>query len=135
MAVDLPQLWRRAVFNILISNLDDHLRNHALLYEGPRGWRLSPAYDLNPVPSDIKPRVLSTSISADGDPSASLDLALEAASGFNLTLTEARAIVREVGAVTTGWRDIAERLGFTGGELERMASAFEHEELKAALKS
>jgi serine/threonine-protein kinase HipA len=134
VAVDLPQLWRRAVFNILISNLDDHLRNHALLYEGPRGWRLSPAYDLNPVPSDIRPRVLSTSISADGDPSASLELALEAAGGFNLTLTEARAIAREVGAVTAGWRDAGGRMGFTDRELDRMASAFAHEELTEALK-
>jgi serine/threonine-protein kinase HipA len=45
---DLRQLWRRLVFNILIANTDDHLRNHAFLYEGDRGWRLSPAYDLNP---------------------------------------------------------------------------------------
>ena len=57
---DLKQLWRRIVFSILISNTDDHLRNHAFLYEGNDGWRLSPAYDLNPVPPDLKPRILST---------------------------------------------------------------------------
>lgn len=134
VAADLPQLWKRVVFNILISNLDDHLRNHALLYEGPRGWRLSPAYDLNPVPSDIKPRVLSTTIAPDGDPSASLDLALEAAGTFNLTAPEARAIAREVGVVTAGWRDTGDQMGFTGRELDRMASAFEHKELAEAIE-
>ncbi len=49
-------LWRRIVFNVLISNTDDHLCNHAFLYSGPDGWRLAPAYDLDPVPVDIKPR-------------------------------------------------------------------------------
>jgi serine/threonine-protein kinase HipA len=47
----MERLWRRLVFNILISNTDDHLRNHGFLYEGQAGWRLSPAYDLNPVPT------------------------------------------------------------------------------------
>ncbi len=47
---DIEALWRRLVFNILISNTDDHLRNHGFLYEGQVGWRLSPAYDLNPTP-------------------------------------------------------------------------------------
>jgi serine/threonine-protein kinase HipA len=47
---DKRALWRRIVFNILISNTDDHLRNHGFLYGGPDAWRLSPAYDLNPMP-------------------------------------------------------------------------------------
>ena len=55
---DLAQLWRRIVFNVLVSNTDDHLRNHGFLYGGHEGWRLSPAYDLNPFPVDIRPRVL-----------------------------------------------------------------------------
>ena len=52
---DMRALWRRIVFSILISNTDDHLRNHGFLWTGSAGWRLSPAYDLNPVPTDIKP--------------------------------------------------------------------------------
>ena len=68
---DMEALWRRVVFNILISNTDDHMRNHGFLYEGPDGWRLSPAYDLNPVPTDIKPRILSTAINEE-DTTASL---------------------------------------------------------------
>jgi serine/threonine-protein kinase HipA len=54
---DCAQLWRRIVFSILISNSDDHLRNHGFLYNPTGGWRLAPAYDLNPVPLDIKPRI------------------------------------------------------------------------------
>lgn len=134
VSVDLPQLWRRMVFNILVSNLDDHLRNHALLYEDQRGWRLSPAYDLNPVPADIKPRVLSTAISVDGDPTASLELALDAAGDFDLTPPKARCIAREVGLVTASWRDSGRQMGFTDAQLDRMESAFEHKDLAEAIK-
>ena len=90
---DCSQLWRRVVFNILISNSDDHLRNHGFLY-GPGGWRLAPAYDLNPVPLDIKPRVLTTAID-EVDGTASLNLALETAAHYKLTPDQARAIARE----------------------------------------
>lgn len=55
-AQDLAELWRRIVFSVLISNTDDHLRNHGFLYVGAVGWRLSPVFDVNPVPSDIKDR-------------------------------------------------------------------------------
>ena len=58
---DAAQLWRRMVFNILISNTDDHLRNHGFLREAG-GWRLSPAYDLNPMPTDVKPATKAVSI-------------------------------------------------------------------------
>ncbi len=51
---DLEALWRRIVFNVLISNVDDHLRNHAFLYSGISGWRLSPAYDLNPTQAGLE---------------------------------------------------------------------------------
>jgi serine/threonine-protein kinase HipA len=80
---DMEALWRRLVFNILISNTDDHLRNHGFLYSGPDGWQLSPAYDLNPVPIDIKPRTLTTAINED-DGTASLGLAMEVAGYFEL---------------------------------------------------
>src|ERR1700723_1468578 len=80
---DMQALWRRIVFSILISNTDDHLRNHGFLYAGSDGWRLSPAYDLNPVPIDIKPRVLTTAID-EADGAASLDLAYQVAEHFGL---------------------------------------------------
>jgi serine/threonine-protein kinase HipA len=65
----------------LISNVDDHLRNHGFLWLGKNGWSLSPAYDLNPVPSDIKARVLTTNISLD-EATCSLDLLESAAEYF-----------------------------------------------------
>jgi serine/threonine-protein kinase HipA len=98
---DMEALWRRVVFNVLISNTDDHLRNHGFLYTGPDGWRLSPAYDLNPVPVEIKPRILSTAISEE-DNSASLQLAMDNAGYFDLDASTARAIAQEVSkAVST----------------------------------
>jgi len=64
---DCAELWRRIVFNILISNTDDHLRNHGFLYDAAGGWRLSPAYDMNPTPVDVKARVLSLAVDEADD--------------------------------------------------------------------
>lgn len=129
---DLAQLWRRMVLNVLISNTDDHLRNHGFLYDSPAGWRLSPAYDLNPVPVDVKPRVLSTSIDPD-DPSASIDLAFATAEYFGLKNKDARNIAAGIAAVVSGWRKVAKDAGLSGAEIDRMASAFEHDDLRKAL--
>ncbi|MEO6012819.1 MAG: HipA domain-containing protein [Devosia sp.] len=129
---DLVALWRRIVFNVLISNTDDHLRNHGFLYDGPKGWRLSPAYDLNPVPEDVKPRILSTAIMPD-DPSASLDLAFEAAEYFGVSRHDARPIAAEVAEAVATWRSVAKDLGLSSKEIGRMASAFQHGVLSKAL--
>ena len=128
---DLRQLWRRVVLSVLISNTDDHLRNHGFLYADHRGWRLSPAYDLNPVPVDIRPRVLSTSIHAD-DPAASLDLALQTADLYGLGAGEARTVVAEMAAAVATWRDAARGFGAPRRDIDRMASAFEHPDADAA---
>lgn len=128
---DMRNLWRRIVFNIMISNTDDHLRNHGFLHEGPNGWRLAPAYDLNPVPVDVKPRVLSTAIDME-DRTASLALALEVAEYFELTAKDARAIAVEVAAATSKWRKEAAKLGLAKAEIDRMSSAFEHSDREAA---
>jgi serine/threonine-protein kinase HipA len=130
---DMHALWRRLAFNILISNTDDHLRNHGFLYEGSDGWRLSPAYDLNPVPTDIKPRILTTAINED-DNTASLALALEVAGYFELDADHARAIAAQVGKAVSKWRGEAARHGLTKPEIDRMASAFEHQDLEMARK-
>jgi serine/threonine-protein kinase HipA len=130
---DMESLWRRIVFNILISNTDDHLRNHGFLYEGQQGWRLSPAYDMNPVPVDIKPRILSTAINED-DGTASLALALEVAGYFGLTVSAASAIAVQVGKAVSKWRDEAARQGLGKAEIERMMSAFEHRDLEVACR-
>ena len=127
---DLRQLWRRIVFNMLVSNTDDHLRNHGFL-RAPRGWRLSPAYDLNPVPVDVKPRIHALAID-EIDGTASLDTAMGVAPMFGMTDGAARAIAAEVGRAVRGWRDTAARLGMTPNEIDRMSSAFDHDDLKAA---
>lgn len=131
-SLDLAELWRRIVFSVLISNTDDHLRNHGFLYTGATGWRLSPVFDVNPVPADIKARALSTAIGLDGDPTASLDLAFEVAPQFGLKAADATRIAAEVGAATARWRAVATRVGITASEIERMRSAFDHEDAERA---
>jgi serine/threonine-protein kinase HipA len=128
---DCAQLWRRVVFSILISNSDDHLRNHGFLYEFS-GWRLAPAYDLNPTPLDIKPRVLTTAID-EADSTASLDLALEVARHFGVKPNKAKSIIREVGQAVAPWREVAATVGLGNREIDRMASAFEHDDLAKAV--
>ena len=129
---DLAQLWRRIVFSVLVSNTDDHLRNHGFLRER-NGWRLAPAYDLNPVPVDMKPRIHALAID-ESDGTASLDTAFRIVPMFGMTEENARAIAAEVGAAVGRWRDAAARHGLTPDEVERMSSAFEHEDLNAATR-
>ena len=129
---DAHALYRRMVFNVLISNVDDHLRNHGFLRLHATGWTLSPAYDLNPVPTDVKPRILTTRITPD-DGTCSLDLVEEACGYFDLTLPQARAIIREVADATTTWRSVARAVGVRKAECDRMASAFDHADLGRAL--
>jgi len=125
---DMHELWRRIVFTVLVSNVDDHMRNHGFLYAGQDGWMLSPAYDLNPTPVDVKPRILSTAIDLD-DQTASLDLAFSVANYFELKAPAAREIAAEVAGIVRGWREEAMRMGLTKRECDRMASAFEHKDL------
>lgn len=130
---DLEELWRRIVFTIMISNVDDHLRNHGFLYERERGWRLSPAYDMNPTPKSEKARILSTAITAT-DNVASLDLAMAVKGNFRISDNCAKIIIGEVAQATSQWRQIATDFGLRGSEIERMASAFEHEDVAKAEK-
>jgi serine/threonine-protein kinase HipA len=123
------QLWRRIVFSILIANTDDHLRNHGFLYDAAGGWRLAPAYDLNPVPLDIKPRVLTTAID-EVDGTGSLELAFGVAEHFGIKPDAARNIATEVRAAISSWDTAAKALGLSRDEIDRMASAFEYEEPK-----
>jgi serine/threonine-protein kinase HipA len=129
---DAHALYRRVAFSVLISNVDDHLRNHGFLWLGKKGWSLSPAYDLNPVPTDLKARVLTTNIDLD-EGTCSIDLLEEAAEYFGLGLPAARAIIKEVATVTATWRTAARETGAKASDITRMASAFEHDDLQQAL--
>ncbi len=129
--VDLRQLWRRVVFNVLVSNTDDHLRNHGFLRE-EAGWRLAPAYDLNPMPTDVRPRVHALAID-EVEAAASMETVFAVAPAFGIARrTDARAIAREVAAAVGRWREVAKACGIGGREIERMESAFEHDDAKVA---
>jgi serine/threonine-protein kinase HipA len=130
---DALQLYRRVVFNVLVSNVDDHLRNHGFLWSGQGGWILSPAYDLNPTPVDVKARILTTNIDLD-EGTCSVELLQETAGYFGLGDRQSCTIIREVAEVTRTWQAVAAGVGARRAEITRMASAFEHEDLQAALK-
>ncbi len=129
---DLAQLWRRVVFNILASNTDDHLRNHGFL-RARNGWALSPAFDLNPMPVDVRPRVHALAID-EVDQTSSIELAMSVAASFGLAVKTAKEIVRGVERATRSWRTTASKHGLTKAQIERMASAFEHDERARAAK-
>jgi serine/threonine-protein kinase HipA len=84
------------------------------------------------MPVDIKPRILTTAINED-DGTASLDLAMNVADYFELEKDQAKAITADVGKAVSTWRDEAAQHGIAKGEINRMASAFEHDDLKKAL--
>jgi serine/threonine-protein kinase HipA len=129
---DLAQLWRRLLFNMLVSNTDDHLRNHGFLRE-PGGWRLSPAFDLNPAPVDVRPRVHAMAID-ETDQTGSLEIVRAVAPSFGLKPGEVRTIVQEVAGPVSRWRGFAGECGITRRQLDRMSTAFEHDDLAAAEK-
>lgn len=128
---DRLELFRRVVFNVLISNVDDHLRNHGFLYRNG-GWSLSPLYDVNPTPVQFKPRILTTAIDFE-NASCSIDTVLDTADFYQLSKRDAETIVRSVAKVTSQWRAAAERAGAKSSEIRMMESAFEHEDLDKAL--
>jgi serine/threonine-protein kinase HipA len=115
---DLEELWRRIVFNICISNTDDHLRNHGFILE-ENGWTLSPAYDMNPSETG---NGLNLNISTT-DNSQSLDLALEVKDHFRLSSTQANKIIKEVTKAVSDWKKLAEK-SFSKREISRMENAF-----------
>jgi serine/threonine-protein kinase HipA len=129
-AEDLRQLWRRVAFSILISNTDDHLRNHGFLRTDTAGWSMSPAFDINPDPRP-GPKYLCTSIDYDTT-AARLDVLTEVAEHFRLTGEEIRAVLHELTRATSRWRTVARQVGLDRAGVEQMAPAFEHEQAEVA---
>lgn len=117
---DLRELWKRIVFNMLVSNTDDHLRNHGFLMVPGRGWRLSPAYDMNPNPDA---HGLKLNIS-EADNAMDLDLARSVAHLFRINVVRAGEAIARMQGFVRQWRTLAGRLGIPAQEQERMASAF-----------
>lgn len=117
---DLRELWSRIVFNLLVSNVDDHLRNHGFLRESGKGWRLSDAYDMNPVPEahGLKLNITET------DNALNLDLARSVAAYFRLPSSVAEDTIARMKSVVRQWRKVAAALTIHEHEQKRMASAF-----------
>ena len=118
--IDLPELWRRMAFSLLVSNTDDHLRNHGFVAENGK-WRLSPAYDLN---ANVKrPQSLSLELDA-GVPIESIDTLLDSSDYFRLSKKEANVQLERIRSAVAKWRDVAVRLGIPRREQEEMAACF-----------
>ena len=116
---DLHQLWKRIVFNILISNTDDHLRNHGFVLSD-EGWRLSPAYDVNP---STDKEGLAMNIDMDNN---ALDVELAKSVGlyFRLNEKDMNNILEEIKSSVSGWQKIASQLGIPRNEQTLMAASF-----------
>lgn len=118
---NLEQLWRRIVFNIAVSNCDDHLRNHGFLLT-PKGWTLSPAYDINP---DEHGMGLKLNISED-DNSLDFELALSVAAYFGLDNVTSNEIINQTKKVVSNWQQLATKYGISRSEQEDNAGAFRY---------
>jgi serine/threonine-protein kinase HipA len=116
---DLQQLWRRIVFNVLISNTDDHLRNHGFILS-VKGWRLSPAFDLNP---SVDKDGLALNIDMDRN-RLDLDIAKSVGEYFRLTDKEMNIVIDEVKSSIADWRKLASDIGIPRGEQLVMSGAF-----------
>jgi len=127
---DLRQLWRRMAFSILISNTDDHLRNHGFLHLRGESWTLSPAFDLNPDP-DPGPKNLSTAIDFT-DTRASVDTLISVARYFRLAPGDAAEVLAQVARAAARWHLVAKTHGLTQQDLDVMEPAFEHAESQHA---
>lgn len=116
---DLEELWRRIVFNICVSNTDDHLRNHGFLLT-KNGWVLSPAYDINPVETGTG---LKLNIS-ENDNSLDLKLAIDVCEFFRLSKKRANEILDEVLNAVSKWKIVATKYGISRVEQEIKSMAF-----------
>jgi serine/threonine-protein kinase HipA len=129
---DVRELWRRLVFNLLITNTDDHLHNLGFLYAGASQWQLAPAFDLNPMPGKL--RESKTWLTEDTGPIDALDVLLNQSAHFELNRNQAEHIVSEVLGAVRQWRKVGSQpeVGLTATELAEFEEAFEHPQIQAA---
>ncbi len=129
---DAQQLWRRILFNLLITNVDDHLQNHGFLHVGKGQWRLAPAFDLNPFPD--KERESKTWLSEQDGPVMDVATLMARCAYFSLSKAAALTILAEVHHAISDWRRVAQSavVGLKPKELDDFAPAFEHEQLLTA---
>ena len=109
---NLRQLYRRVAFNIAIGNTDDHFRNHGFLLT-PKGWTLSPAYDMNPTTNEYQSLLINSSTNK-----SDLNLLLGSSEEYMIDKDEASKIIQEVTNAIKGWRGMAASLGIAKREME-----------------
>jgi serine/threonine-protein kinase HipA len=127
---DLREMFARVALTVLTNNVDDHWRNHGFLRD-TSGWRLAPAFDINPSPR--RGIINSRAISREDDPrSRDIRNLIITADAYRLTTSEAAAIVHRVGAEVEKWGDVAESLRIPAAQIKRMQSAFDTEQLDHA---
>jgi serine/threonine-protein kinase HipA len=127
---DIEELWRRIAFSILITNVDDHLRNHGFLHVAHGHWRLAPAFDVNPFPE--RARELKTWVSEEAGPAASIDALMSIAPYCRIDPESAAQILADVERAVSRWRQTGRAIGMNDRELDQFADAFEHPERNAA---
>lgn len=131
-SADFRELYLRLIFTILVSNKDDHLKNHGFLYVGAGRWRLSPMFDVNPAP-DRNPH-LETAILEGGGHDRSIRLALEACDFFEIVESDARQTIRETARrISAEWREAFRLVGVTGSLARDYEPAFLNDETEIAL--
>ncbi len=117
---DLLELWKRIVFNIAVSNTDDHLRNHAFIFT-KTGWTLSPLYDVNPVPYGNDLAINIDEMRSDLD----VDIAIETADRFGINEADAVKIADEITTIVReNWEKLAKQYNIPRGKIEDMRPAF-----------
>jgi serine/threonine-protein kinase HipA len=129
---DVRELWRRMLFNFLITNVDDHLWNLGVLYAGNGQWRLAPAFDVNPFPD--RARESKTWLSEDSGPVTSLEQLIDGCAYFGLQRAQAEEEAAAMTKTLAGWRGVAtsKEVGLTEAELETFEPAFSHALSRAA---
>ncbi|WP_298362623.1 type II toxin-antitoxin system HipA family toxin [uncultured Litoreibacter sp.] len=129
---DIRELWQRLLFTVLITNTDDHLKNHGLLYVRDNRWRLSPMFDVNPQPR--RQPTLETGISDVHGFEPSVEAVIDAAPFFDIAEPDARDMAKNMAnTIATIWTETLRQHGITGAALKRCAPAFEHERMETAL--
>ena len=128
---DIPELWQRLLFTVLVTNTDDHLKNHGLLYVRDNRWRPSPMFDVNPQPR--RQPTLETGISDVHGFEPSVEAVIDAAP-FDIEEVDARAMAKDMANAIAGtWSETLRQHGITEAALGRCAPAFEHERMETAL--
>jgi serine/threonine-protein kinase HipA len=129
---DTHELFRRLAFNIMIQNTDDHLRNLGFLYGGGNKWRLSPAFDVNPVPE--RGTTLKTAISEIHGSELDIEQLVDAAPYFGIDADGATRVLSNMAStIKVAWRQIAGRLQMSGKDVRFVAPAFENPQIDQAL--